>query len=216
LLWVKCSEAGLETWICHSEGERHWIGDVTARVVIPSLGARHFFAMLEQEARHRTLQSAWICHGLLKVLFGIILSQLRIHPDFLTNRKRSFVSHGDNWNPISFAQEYVRANLGGPLTIREVARASYMAESVFIVRFRRETGKTFNQFVTECRLERAQTLLRDTDWAMAPIASQVGVNPSHLRRLFARYLRTSPQQFRKRSQAQARAQFNRIGAEHIG
>ena len=46
LLWIKGGEHDIEVWVCHSEGERHWIGFETARVAVQAREALAVFSCL--------------------------------------------------------------------------------------------------------------------------------------------------------------------------
>jgi AraC-like DNA-binding protein len=197
LLWIKGGDNVLEAWICHSQGERHWIGRETGRIVIPHHEARLYFATLEREAAGRDDESRRLCRNILQVLFILLLRELRagrFHP--VPAGDHSVASHSPHWDPIHHVQDYVREHLSEHHTVESAARSVFMADSTFAARFKAETGETFNRYLTRQRLERAQALLCDTNWTVESVAAAVGVNPSHLRRLFIHHLGRSPQQFR--------------------
>lgn len=200
LMWVRASEGGIELWTCHSHKSEHIGGRIRQRVLLSNQQLWFYISHLVREAEEKSAESALLCQSLLKIVLVLILRELRS-----TQFRPSLVDGiikpetGPDWDPIRHARSYIIDNLQEHLTIERVARASYMASSQFRQRFRQATGKTFTQYLTECRLERAKVLLRDTDWTVAVIASLVGINPSHLRRLFMRYSGTSPQEFRRRA-----------------
>jgi two-component system response regulator YesN len=113
----------------------------------------------------------------------------------------SLASQGDE--PISHAQEYILRNLGQTLTIDKVARAVYMSRARFTDCFRKETGRSFNEYVTAQRLREARRMLRETSWAMHDIARAVGLSPSRLRGLFYQHEGLSPDAYRKAKPLQA-------------
>jgi AraC-like DNA-binding protein len=201
LLWMEGREHGLETWVCHSHGERHWIGQASGRRAIPNSHAMLHFTALLQEAQNRDKRDEAgniISHGLLEILFGIALRKLREERDRPVDSKNSTVGETPReWNPIQHAQDYIRQHLQDHLTIAQMARLTFMADSHFTARFRQETGQTFHQFLTDCRLQRAQEMLRDTDWQVANIAYGIGLDASRLRRIFSERFGLSPRQFRR-------------------
>src|SRR5690606_34323510 len=89
--------------------------------------------------------------------------------------------------PIPTAQQYIREHLGDPLTQDKVAQLVRLSRTQFIRRFREESGQTFNQFVTACRLEQAKVLLGETDFTIDFIGQSVGFkSPGYLNTLFRR------------------------------
>jgi two-component system response regulator YesN len=73
-----------------------------------------------------------------------------------------------------------------------------MSRAPFTRSFLRETGATFNDFVTEQRLVEARRLLRDTDWSVEVVAEFVGLSSSRLRMLFQHREKCTPTAFRRR------------------
>ena len=65
------------------------------------------------------------------------------------------------------------------LMLQDVARAACMSESRFSTVFARENGKTFTEYLTGLRLDKARELLRTTDRRSAQIALDVGYNDAH-------------------------------------
>jgi AraC-like DNA-binding protein len=104
---------------------------------------------------------------------------------------------------INFEQQlrqYIIGNIGKPLTIESVAREMYLSRAQFARRVRRETGKTFVEILTECRLQEAKVLLGGSDWTINGVAESVGYkNPSYFRRIFQQQTGVTPGEFRKRA-----------------
>jgi AraC-like DNA-binding protein len=203
LLWLRGDEHALETWVCHSLGKEHRIGDVTRRVAIHSREAMMYFSTLLRESQSYSAAADVICKGILQVLMGLVLRDLREgNAVTVSARARQPVHYGPDWNPIQHACDYMRTNLHQHLTIEYMARLSCMASTRFTRRFKNETGRTFNEYLTALRLERAQMLLRDTEWTAQFVAADIGLQPAQLRRLFMRHLKTSPSAFRHRARAE--------------
>ncbi len=102
-------------------------------------------------------------------------------------------------HPITLAQEYVQRHLRYPLTIEDVARQAYMSRTTFTAQFRQKTGKSFNEFVNDCRLEEAKRLLGETDLGIVHVAAQVGLKPSRMRSLFHERTGNSPATYRNQA-----------------
>ena len=67
----------------------------------------------------------------------------------------------------------------GNLMLQDAAKAVGMSNSRFSTVFAQECGKTFTEYLTGLRLEKAKELLRNTDRRSSEIAFQVGYNDSH-------------------------------------
>ena len=72
----------------------------------------------------------------------------------------------DEYAPISAAQQYIKEHLDENLTQDKVAQVVRLSRTQFIRRFREESGQTFNQFVTACRLAQAKVLLQETEFTI--------------------------------------------------
>jgi AraC-like DNA-binding protein len=202
VLWLAGSACGMELWACHSRGGRHWIGNITARVVIQHNEIRSFFATLFKETQSEAKEDYMIAHGVLKALFGIALRELKAGRFYQDVWAAPPPTPEKPWDPIAHIKEYSGKHLRDALTIEQAARACYMAPSRFTARFKQETGQTFNDYLTQLRLNRARELLRDTEWPVQQIAHIVGVHDSHLRRMFERHLGCSPLAFRQQNRKQ--------------
>lgn len=92
---------------------------------------------------------------------------------------------------------YVQTNLHKTLTLEKVARDMFLSRAQFTRTVRRETGKSFNEFLAACRMEEAQNLLCDSEWTVAVIAAFVGFkSPSYFRTFFREYTGKTPSEFR--------------------
>ncbi len=65
------------------------------------------------------------------------------------------------------------------LMLQDVARAVGMSCSRFSTVFAQENGKTFTEYLTRLRLEKAKELLRETDRRSSQIALESGYNDAH-------------------------------------
>ena len=104
-----------------------------------------------------------------------------------------------NPDPVAHVQEYVRNHLDQPLSIAAAAQLVYLSRSQFTKKFRTATGKSFVEFVNEERLEKAKTLLRETDWTLETICKFAGFRLTHFRGLFRRKIGLSPNEYRRQS-----------------
>ncbi|MBB6732948.1 response regulator [Cohnella zeiphila] len=99
---------------------------------------------------------------------------------------------------IADAKAYIAANLAAPLTLAAVSAQVGLSPHYLSRLFREETGFSFNDFVTDKRIERAIRLLKTTSLRVYEVAEEVGI-PSY--RYFAVLFRertgAAPSEFKK-------------------
>lgn len=99
---------------------------------------------------------------------------------------------------VDIAIDYVFKNLDRSVSLEEAARRARMSESNFSRRFKRASGLTFTDMVTQLRISHARTLLETTGTPVSVIASQVGYgNLSNFNRQFRRFVGVTPREHRR-------------------
>jgi two-component system response regulator YesN len=102
---------------------------------------------------------------------------------------------------VARAIHYIEENYGRDLPLEEVAKSVALSPSYFSSFFKKETGKSFVEFVTEFRIERASELLCSTNLNTSEVAYRVGFNdPKYFARIFKRGVGVTPSEYRKYSQ----------------
>jgi two-component system response regulator YesN len=98
------------------------------------------------------------------------------------------------------AVDYVSSSFTkSDVTLEKVCRRLHISAAYFSTLFKRETKKTFHQYLTELRMDKAMTLLAGSDLKTADIAVQVGLNdPSYFSYSFKKHFGISPSQARKK------------------
>ncbi len=100
---------------------------------------------------------------------------------------------------IKKAKVFIEENYNQKLTLNQVANHVFLNKSYFSMQFKKETGKTFLEYLSECRINKAKELLKDTDMKVYEISEKVGyINPKYLTDLFKEYVGCSPQEYRKK------------------
>lgn len=100
---------------------------------------------------------------------------------------------------VATACRIVHANLADDLSLERVARALYLSPGYFSRVFKKHTGRTFIEYVTECRLDAAASTLRDHEVSsITAVAASVGYkDPKYFSRLFKSHTGRTPSQFRR-------------------
>lgn len=94
--------------------------------------------------------------------------------------------------------EFVRADLGTPVTLAAMAKVAGMSVSCFIRTFKRSTGVTPHRFVVEQRIHEASRLLATSDLPIVEIALMFGFSSqSHFGVAFRTVTGKSPALYRR-------------------
>ena len=208
LLWIGegGSDSGVGCWVCHSAAERHYERPGESCIIRDPAVSTLFESFLLEATEGRGEYRA-ICQHLFQSLLLAMCRSVREGRIFQFSFQRPAASQEIEIdkvrNPIPAAQQYIRSYFHQPLLINDVARHFFLSRTEFTQRFRRETGQTFKQYLTEVRLEEARHLLESTNWSIEMIGKAVGFPSSRLRVLFNRHYGMSPHLFRKRHQAGA-------------
>jgi AraC-like DNA-binding protein len=204
LVWFQAWESGVRCWSCQSQGTEHLYED-RRHLFILNEQVHQIFNLLCEEAQNRRHGYEKICASLLTAFVTMAdreLQEAHYHLSFGNFFPETASSSPAPNDPIGRAQEYVRSHLSQPLTIEGVARTVLMSRAQFTKRFRREVGQTFLEFVTNCRLEHAKNMLRESDWTAFAICSHAGFKSySYFGKLFRSELGMTPGEFRRQARA---------------
>jgi YesN/AraC family two-component response regulator len=90
-------------------------------------------------------------------------------------------------------------DLASDLRLAPISRALNVNPSYLSTLFRRETGKTLTNYVTEKRMEHGAFLLQSTNLSVAVIAQRCGIaDDNYFAKLFRRHHGLSPTQYRQK------------------
>jgi|GEM_PF-6287417 len=99
------------------------------------------------------------------------------------------------------------------ITVENIARESGLNSNYLSHLFKHETGKSFIEYMTDLRMNKAQELLRTTDLKTYAIARMIGYSDSqYFSQVFKRYIGTSPSQFRKSGPVYSGGVYNSNGS----
>lgn len=96
---------------------------------------------------------------------------------------------------------HIRENINRDLSVTELAQVVGMSQYYFSKLFKMSTGTTPHQYVMRQRVERAQEHLRESQMALAEVATQVGFETqSHFTSVFRRLVGATPKHYREMHQ----------------
>ena len=99
---------------------------------------------------------------------------------------------------IAKAIGILRARMAEPITLDDVAVSVGMSRSSFAEHFRRETGRSFVDFLNNERISAARGLLEHLEFSVAEIARMVGyADPNYFARVFRARISQSPGEYRE-------------------
>lgn len=95
--------------------------------------------------------------------------------------------------------KYINDNLTKPLSINEMAKKIHLSTRQFQLKFKKNTGYSFSEYIAEHRISRACSMLIETDESIQNIAIACGyVDSNYFSRIFKKTRKESPSQYRKR------------------
>ncbi|MBN3788788.1 helix-turn-helix domain-containing protein [Burkholderia sp. Ac-20353] len=98
---------------------------------------------------------------------------------------------------IRAAAHHLRVNSANRISIADAAQAAAMSERNFLRRFKNEIGVTPTEFVLRVRLEKACSMLVETDLPADKVARRTGLGSGdRLAKLFRQHLSMSPTEYR--------------------
>jgi AraC-like DNA-binding protein len=202
LLWLLQRGRSIECWMCRSIGTHH-LSPHNGEVALLFNGkAVELLQFLKEESVTDNPYSAQICRGLLLALLTLVAREIEETAHTRASRFRDGhheppQNNGEAWEPIEQSKRYVQANLKSRLTIAQVASAVHLSRTQFVSRFRAETGQSFNEYLTACRLKEAQFLLRESGWSIEHISRAVGLRaPTYFAEMFLRHTGHTPSRYR--------------------
>lgn len=117
-----------------------------------------------------------------------------------TNARADADAHADTYNALVYeALMFIQKYYQNDVSLFEAARHLDITEGHLASIFKKETGKTFVQVLTEQRMAAARTLLCDPRNRIKEVADQCGYNDSaYFAKVFRRVVGLSPREYRSR------------------
>lgn len=156
-------------------------------------------AQMLAQSRHQRLCAAEMARAQLMLVIGTVCQR---YESELARLSTFRLGRGLRRQGLCGITRFVREHYAKPIALAEVARAASMSPASVTALLKRETGKTFVQFLTEERLHRAQELLATTGLRVADVGRAVGFeDDAYFARRFRQFLGISPGEFRRRAAA---------------
>lgn len=103
-------------------------------------------------------------------------------------------------NVVSNIMKLVHKNYQNKnLAIKDLAEQLFLTPNYLCLLFKKETGKTINQYITEIRIERAKEFLKDRRTKLYEVAELVGYNDAnYFSKTFKKLTGLNPSEFREK------------------
>lgn len=96
---------------------------------------------------------------------------------------------------------YLQSCYDQKITVEKLAGHFHTNRTTLMIEFKKYTGKSVNEFITQLRLTMASTLLRDTELSVNEICDRTGFNDvSYFSKVFKKELNCTPSEYRRINQ----------------
>jgi len=135
--------------------------------------------------------------GLLRLL-GLMINAPDSNMRDLSTRSFALADSAIHQDAMAEVMRYLMGNFRDEVRLDEVLRIARMSKPTFARQFKKHSGKTFSDFITQIRLQAACRELVETDRSVLEIALDCGFSHiSFFNRIFRRILRRNPTDYRQ-------------------
>ncbi|MFR1872924.1 MAG: helix-turn-helix domain-containing protein, partial [Coprococcus sp.] len=100
--------------------------------------------------------------------------------------------------PVRSACQYIEENYQLNIRLEEIAQHVNLSAAYFSYLFKKETGKSLSEYVTEIKLQKARDMLKQGDLNISEIACEIGYSDvRYFSKIFKRVVGVKPSEYRK-------------------
>lgn len=154
---------------------------------------QHLGLTLLNEYNSKTREGNLYADSLIQTLTLHILKNYSNAKSIIEN-----INGGLSGYKLNRVKDFINANLEEDLCLADIAEIADLSQFHFARSFRKSTGFTPQQYLTNQRIERAKQLLAKDDLPIVEISLQTGFkNQSHFTTLFRKYTKFTPKMWRE-------------------
>ena len=100
---------------------------------------------------------------------------------------------------VQKAADYIKLNYSEKISIKEIADQLYLSPNYLSELFKKHTGKTISEYLTEYRLEKACQLLDHAEYCVGDVSGMVGIHDGrYFSNMFKKKYGMTPTEYRNR------------------
>lgn len=128
----------------------------------------------------------------LETVRRYLLQQIQQHIDHISQLD-------DKGRIVLEVEQYIIQNYDKDLSIRDIAQRVFITPNYLCYLYKKNTGRTLNQFILDVKMEKARKLICETNLKFGEISDALGyANQNYFTRLFTRYFGESPRAYRNK------------------
>lgn len=131
--------------------------------------------------------------GSVNSLFNYLTTSITTLLDKIIEDKKQL-----DTKPIRDAKQYIKENFQYSITLEDVSTKVGFNATYFSSLFKKDTGYTFLEYLSEVRMNQAKILLKETNLSVATICERVGYSDvKHFTKMFTKHIGLKPNEYRK-------------------
>jgi two-component system response regulator YesN len=109
-------------------------------------------------------------------------------------------THANTIDKINEIKKYILTNYtSNQLSIQAIAEHTHLSQTYLCAYFKKASGRTINEYITELRIEQAKELLKDRSLKLYEITTSLGLtDTNYFSTLFKKYTGITPSEFREK------------------
>lgn len=134
----------------------------------------------------------------ISALQRYLVCEMDARTEMGSNDGREFAIEAGSDNAIQTALDYIQQNYKNDISLSEVADVVHLSMMYFGRLFKQETGKTFTDYLTYLRIEKAKQMIKSSSRKIFEVSKSVGyINDKYFTRIFKKITGMTPLEYRK-------------------